>query len=118
MRRNGSEFLRNLQKIRGRKVSETGTFSSQGSRIAQSVKWKLELEQQSAVSFTVPPAFPLENTNARGLLISPMMEAAGTFETPINFCQNKEHNNPEDGHLYYFTHGYLKHNKHCLQNEF
>jgi hypothetical protein len=34
-----------------------------------------------------------------GLLIAPMMDAARTSETLVNFYQTARRNNPEDSHL-------------------
>jgi hypothetical protein len=37
---------------------------------------------------------------ARGLLIALMMEAAGTYEMPVNFYQTTRRYNPEDSRLH------------------
>jgi hypothetical protein len=36
----------------------------------------------------------------RAIIITLMMEAASTSETPVNFYQTARRNNPEDSHLH------------------
>jgi hypothetical protein len=45
--------------------------------------------------------------------ITLMMVAASTSETSVNSYQTKQHNNPEDSHLYTQCHENLK--SHCIQ---